>query len=171
MTDKSSYDDIDYRSQYRKVERELNWFFNHSAAALGFKSSHSAFVSAVYGTSAPANQDPDPYTDGILRQVKKYRRIRSLLYRLPNNTRRALEACYNQEYRYPSDLTYLYGHKAGCALFNRQTASLDHLLKLCRKKIQSKLSDKEKQVMFLIGDETKKTWETIHQQYLSLQSK
>ena len=78
---------------YRQVEKELLWYFNHSDAAIGFKSSHSSFVAAVYGVSS-TTINTDPYTDGTLRQIKKIRQIRDTFLSLPLNTRRALEACY-----------------------------------------------------------------------------
>lgn len=155
------------KNPYRQVERDMLWFFNHADAAMGFKSSHAAFVAAVYGVSS-TNVNPDPYTDGMLKQVKKLRHIREVFFSLPQPTRRALEACYNYEcqYRYPPEIVTLYGHKAGCTLFNSNVTSLDDFVKLCRKKISSKLNQNEEILMFNIGVETRQFWEAIHVQYM-----
>lgn len=151
---------------FRQVEKELIFYFNHADAAIGFKSSHASFVAAVYGVSS-TNQDPDPYTDGMLKQVRKIRQIRNTFFTLPNDTRRALEACYNQElqFRYPPELVRIYGYKTGAVFFNSSVQDLNGLIRLCRKKIQSKLTPDEEVLMFKIGEETRKLWEAIHEDY------
>lgn len=154
-------------NQFRQAEKELIWYFNHSDAAIGFKSSHASFVSAVYGvTSTTINTDP--YTDGLLRQVRKCRQIRNTFHSLPSQTRRVLEACYNQEvqYRYPPEVVRIYGYKTGAALFNTRVTDLESLIRICRKKIQSKLSESEEVAMFKLGEEVRAIFDKAHQEYL-----
>jgi len=155
-------------TSYRQVEKELIFYFNHADAAIGFKSSHASFVAAVYGVSSQSNVNVDPYTDGMLKQVKKIRQIRNTLFSLPLETRRILEACYNLEYHfyYPPEVAKIYGFKVGAVLFNTHTSDLDTLRKLCRKKIQSKLSVSEELMMFNIGEETRDIYNNAHQAYL-----
>jgi hypothetical protein len=155
-------------SQYRQVEKELIWYFNHADAAIGFKSSHASFVAAVYGVSSQSNVNTDPFTDGMLKQIKKLRQIRNTLYALPVATRRLLEACYNLEYHfyYPPDITKIYGFKVGAVFFNSYIGDLEQLRKLCRKKIQSRLTQQEELMMFNIGEETRDNYNKAHQAYL-----
>lgn len=150
---------------YDKVRRDLEWYYNNSAASFGFKSSHSAFVSALYGTTVQI-VNPDTYTDGILRQVKKYRKIRNILYSLPNNIRRILEAIYNHDYRYPQEIVYLYGQKAGAVLFSTHVKDLEELVRLCNRKIKVKLSDKEKVQLFNVGEDAKNAFTKAHEEYI-----
>lgn len=159
--------DPDMKKPYHQVERDMLWFFNHADAAMGFKSSHAAFVAAVYGVSS-TNQETDPYTDGLLKQVRKLRHIRNVFFSLPKYVQRALEATYNHEcqFRFPPELVTIYGNKAGCALFNQHIQNLEELSKLCRKKISSKLSSQEELVMFNIGVETRQLWDNIHEIYM-----
>ena len=155
-------------SSFRQVEKELIWYFNHADAAIGFKSSHASFVAAVYGVSSQSNVNTDPYTDGMLKQVKKIRQIRNTLYQLPIEIRRLLEACYNLEYHfhYPMEITKIYGYKVGAVFFNSYVDDIEQLRKLCRKKIQSKLSDSEEILMFNIGEETRNNYNKAHQAYV-----
>jgi hypothetical protein len=152
---------------YRQAEKDLNWYFNHSEAAIGFKSSHASFVAAVYGvTSTLVN--PDTYTDGMLRQIRKLRQIRTILYSLPIQSRRTLEACYCQEYQfyYPPEIVRIYGNKSGASFFNKQILTLTELTKLCQKKIKSKLTASEQVLMFNAGEEIRLLWNEVHQQYM-----
>lgn len=151
--------------KYYTVSSELNWYFNHSAASFGFKSSHAAFVAAVYGVSIK-RIDPDTMTDGILKNARKYRRIRNLLFKLTPKIRRILDALYNKEYRYPEEITYLYGNKSGAVLFTSQIKDLNELISLCRKRKKSKLSDKEKIQMFVIGDEANTLFKEANEAYV-----
>lgn len=155
-------------NSFRQVEKELIWYFNHADAAIGFKSSHSSFVAAVYGVSSQSNVNLDPYTDGMLKQIKKIRQIRNTLYQLPIEVRRLLEACYNLEYHfhYPPEITKIYGYKVGAVFFNSYVDDIEQLRKLCRKKIQSKLSDSEEVLMFNIGEETRDNYNKAHQAYV-----
>jgi len=155
-------------TSYRQVEKELIFYFNHADAAIGFKSSHASFVAAVYGVSSQSNVNVDPYTDGMLKQVKKIRQIRNTFNMLPRPTRRLLEACYNLEYHfhYPPELVKIYGLKVGASFFNSYTEDLNDLRKLCRKKIQSKLSAEEEVLMFKVGEEIRDIYNKAHQDYL-----
>lgn len=152
---------------FRQVEKELIFYFNHADAAVGFKSSHASFVAAVYGVSSNTNVNTDPYTDGLLRQVRKIRQIRNTYFSLPSHTQRVLDACYNQEirFRYPPEVVRIYGYKTGAVLFNSHLPVLRDLINLCRKKIQSKLTPEEEVLMFKIGEETRTIWNTAHQKY------
>lgn len=154
-------------TEYRQAEKELLFYFNHSDAAIGFKSSHASFVAAVYGVSATI-VDTDPYTDGLLRQVKKIRQIRNTLFSLPQETRRTLEAIYRLEYhyRYPVELVDIYGHKTGAVFFNKIITNMEDLIKLCRKKKQSRLTEQEQVVMFNVGEDSRKLWDRVHEQYM-----
>lgn len=155
-------------TSFRQVEKELIWYFNHADAAIGFKSSHASFVAAVYGVSSQSNVNIDPYTDGMLKQVKKIRQIRNTLYSLPITHRRILEACYNLEchFHYPPEVSKIYGFKIGAVFFNSYIDDLETLRRLCRKKIQSKLSEAEEVLMFNIGEETRTLYQDAHQSYV-----
>lgn len=154
---------------FRQVEKEMLFYFNQADAAVGFKSSHASFVAAVYGVSSNTLNNTDPYTDGLLRQVRKIRQIRNTYYSLSNNTQRILDACYNLEvqYRYPPEVVRIYGYKAGAVLFNSHLPILRDLINLCRKKIQSKLTPDEEVLMFKIGEETRNIWNNAHQEYVN----
>ena len=152
--------------RFGAVYRDLNFYFNNSASAVGFKSSYGSFVAALHGASA-SNVLEDPYTDGMLSNIKRYRMIDTVLHSLPTNSRRALEACYNQQYRYPIALTVIYGSKAGCSLFNSHTADLDQLVRLANKKLLKGLSEAESKLSFSIGKETKDLWDRINSEYLN----
>jgi hypothetical protein len=101
-------------------------------------------------------------------QVRKIRQIRNTYFSLPQETRRVLEAVYNLEYqyRYPVELVSIYGHKVGAVFFNGIITNLPDLVKLCKKKKQSRLTDQEQVLMFNIGENTRKLWEKIHIQYM-----
>jgi hypothetical protein len=152
---------------YRQVEKDLLFYFNHSSAAIGFKSSHASFVAAVYGVSATV-VDTDPYTDGLLRQVRKIRTIRNTFFSLPQETQRVLESIYNLEYhyQYPVELVAIYGNKTGAVFFNDRVLELKTLILLCKKKKLSKLSAEEQVLMFNIGEDARKLWDNAHQAYL-----
>lgn len=152
--------------KFGETYKDMSWLFNHSAAALGFRSSFGAFVQACYG-SQHSNTD-DPMSDGLLAQTTRYRRIATILESLPSETRRALDATYNQQHRYPVELTAIYGSKTGCALFAPSAQSLDHLVRLGRAKLQKKLTDAQRKEAFIIGNETKDIYLRINQQYLEM---
>lgn len=162
----------DMSNKYQQVEHDLLWYFNNSDAAIGFKSSHAAFVAAVYGTS-PTNANPDHYTDGILKQIKKLRTIRNTFHSLPLRTRRILEACYHYEvqYKYPPEIVTLYGNKAGCTFFNSHITNLESFIKLCRRKITSKLTPTDEIDMFNIGVEVRALWAQVHEEYVEARQK
>jgi hypothetical protein len=147
-----------------QIEKDLIWYFNHAEAAIGFKSSHSSFVASVYGVSIQ-NVETDHYTDGMLRNIRRIRRIHNQLYSLSIQSRRILEACYNLEYKYPIELIKIYGNKTGASLFNHFEMDLIQFKKLCHKKIHGKLSKLEEVKMFNIGEETRQLFNGAHKEY------
>lgn len=155
-------------ANFRQVERDLIFYFNHSSAAIGFKSSHASFVAAVYGVSATII-DTDPYTDGLLRQVKKIRTIRNVFFSLPKESQRVLESIYNLEYhfQYPVELVSIYGNKTGAVFFNNRGLELKGLILLCKKKKASKLTADEQVLMFNLGEDARKLFDNVHQEYIN----
>jgi hypothetical protein len=153
------------RIDYKTIQKELLWYYNNSAAAIGYKSSFGSFVSALYGVSPAIGLDPDPFTDAMLADVARLRRIESTLSQLPIQSKRALDATYDRQHVYPLEVVSLFGLKAGCALFNSHTDTMEHLVALCKAKLLKKQTSDEKKVSFLIGTETKELYVKIHEEF------
>lgn len=151
--------------QFVQVRTDLTWYFNHSEAALGLRSLQGSFEHRCRYKGA-SSTDPDPYTDGLLFAIRKHKRIRRVLFSLPRDIRRALEATYDQSYRFPPELVRIYGSKVGCALFNRVCKDLKDLCRLAKLKTSRKLSADQQKVSFLIGDDVAQRWKQIHRAYL-----
>ena len=158
--------------QYNKIERQLSWYYNNSAAdAFKFSSGFGAFITACYKIIVPT--DPDNISDSQLRYIKKFRRIHTILRSLPIDTQRALRSMYDYEvaFRYPLVCIIFYGHKVGLSFFNNHFNDLLAFEKFLRKRQQSKLTPEEQLISFKIGREIEELYSKIHNEYQTAANK
>lgn len=155
------------KNPYLRVEKDLNYYFNHSCAAIGYGSNFSSIISGIWGVRVVL-ANPDTMTDKTIKQIKKNRLIRQIFYKLDLQSRRMLESCYNFEvkFNYPPEIINVFGEKAGIAMFSKNISSLDQLTKLCRKKSQGKMNMIEMALMKKIKAETDAMWEKVHLRYI-----
>ena len=152
--------------QYNKIERQLSWYYNNSAAdAFKFSSGFGAFITACYKIIVPT--DPDNISDSQLRYIKKFRRIHTILRSLPRRHQRAFAALYDWEYlnKYPISCTRFYGARTGLLFFTSHFDSLPKLEKFLKKRLLSQLTDKEKIVSFKVGQELDELYKRIHDDF------
>jgi hypothetical protein len=145
----------------RTVKSQLNWYFNHSDAALGFHSGHSAFISAMWSANHIVECNFEP-TDKILKQIKKHRLMYQALQQLPMAQYRQLTAIYIQEYqhRYPPIITRFFQEKTGVllTLYN----DLSTLQNICLKRYHQTLSDPEEKQFQEMESRTNMAYDKAH---------
>jgi hypothetical protein len=171
----------------REIRQDLTWYFTQADAAVGFHSAQSSLQARCWGIAAGGPIDPDPYTDGIIASTTRYRRIRRVLFSLPRDVRRALEATYDRSFylvdaednqrhkrkepacghvhRYPVELLRIFGAKAGCALF-QTVIPYNVLLRLCRQRVAKRaFTEVDEKLWFLVGEEVRQLFDRIHHDY------
>lgn len=167
------------KSDYRDVIRDLDFFYNESAAVLGLRSSFPSFIARLEGLTV-LNCETDPMETLDRGKVHKYNAILSILNKLPLKTRRVLDAIYNNEYAFnswktdwrraendpPPLLIKMFGKKASCALFSTHANTLEELLELLSKKQKRSLTKKDHQLSFIIGEEIDALYKRVHSDYL-----
>lgn len=143
------------------VKNHLNWFFNHSDAALGFHSGHSAFISAMWSSNHLTKSDFEP-TDKLLKQIKKHRKIYQALQKLSTLQYRQATALYCQEYqnKYPPIITKIFKEKTGIILTLTNDSKL--LNSLCTKHYHKTLSQSEKFQLDQFVDLTNQAYTKLH---------
>jgi hypothetical protein len=141
----------------RYTSDELKWFYNNSFADIGVKSSWvSCCNAACYGSYPVA----DPYTDHMLKSVKRRRLIEKTLFALPEVNQLALYALYSYDSKlddsfYAVDgrgnsklnIEYYYGNLAlvACCIL-----PADQLNALCKKSRLGKTNKEDKAVMAMV---------------------
>lgn len=174
------------RQKFATVETELTNYYNHSAAAVGFKCGYSSFIAQMYGKEHSLYEDP--MTDGCLAHISRNRKTYQKLNTMSPILHRVLDATYNIEYPWNDLKAKLSGHaltfqpvyfqklapmvavfgRLSGALIVSNLLSLVEIQTLCHKKLKKKLSPDEEKTMFLIRVAADKLFETAHQEFISL---
>lgn len=147
-----------------KQEQDIIWFINHSAPALGIKSSFSSFIRSLWSPGkVPATDNAVvALCDDPKRPIARNRKIYNIIASLPLHDRARLYRVYDYEaqHLYSPAIRIVFADLAGLVPDN------DIIIdKLCRNQVAHCLSPSDRELLASIKKQVRAEYLKLHENY------